>query len=59
MYNIISRNLKRITIKYMPKSYWLTLAALLVLGIAYLVWLDAGCEVSGVMTWHGKECVQL
>ena len=31
-------------------------AAILALGISYLVWLDAGCELSGVMTINGKVC---
>lgn len=31
--------------------------ALLALGISYLVWLDAGCELNGVMTWAGKVCI--
>lgn len=30
---------------------------LIALGIGYLVWLDSGCKLSGVMTWHGKECI--
>ena len=28
------------------------------LAIGYLVWLDSGCELSGVMTWEGKVCVE-
>lgn len=27
------------------------------LGLGYIVWLDAGCELSGVMTWQGKVCI--
>lgn len=26
------------------------------LGIAYLLWLDSGCGLSGIMTWGGKVC---
>lgn len=26
------------------------------LGIGYIVWLDAGCDISGAMTWQGKVC---
>ena len=34
----------------------ISFAALLALGISYIVWLDAGCETSGVMTINGKVC---
>jgi hypothetical protein len=27
------------------------------LGVGYLWWLNAGCELTGVMTWEGKQCV--
>lgn len=30
---------------------------ILALGLTYIVWLDAGCELSGAMTWHGKVCI--
>ena len=32
--------------------------AFMVIGIAYLVWLDHGCALNGIMTWTGKVCVQ-
>jgi len=32
--------------------------ALLALGIAYIMYLDYGCDPSGVMTWHGKVCFE-
>ncbi len=38
-------------------KYLILFTALLAVGIAYLTWLDSGCELNGVMTWHGKECV--
>lgn len=34
----------------------LVFVAVLALGVSYLIWLDAGCETSGVMTWEGKKC---
>lgn len=30
--------------------------ALAVIAVIYIVWLDAGCELTGVMTWSGKVC---
>ena len=30
--------------------------ALLALGIGYIMWLDSGCALSGIMTWGGKVC---
>lgn len=30
----------------------------LMLGMGYLVWLDWGCELNGVMTWQGKICAE-
>ena len=33
-------------------------ALLFVLGVGYMVWLDAGCERVGVMTWQGKVCAE-
>lgn len=30
---------------------------LLALGAYYLAWLREGCELTGVMTWHGKVCL--
>lgn len=33
-------------------------ALLLVLGLAYLFWLETGCELGGAMTWNGKVCVE-
>lgn len=35
-----------------------TFALLFALGIGYIVWLNAGCELSGVMTWQGKVCAE-
>lgn len=32
--------------------------ALLALGMSYLIWLDWGCELNGVMTWQGKVCAE-
>ena len=26
--------------------------------IGYMMWLDVGCEIQGVMTWEGKSCVE-
>jgi hypothetical protein len=31
---------------------------LFVVGVAYLYWLDLGCELNGAMTWNGKVCVE-
>lgn len=34
-------------------------ALLVVAGIGYMVWLDAGCgDLGGAMTWGGKVCVE-
>lgn len=33
-------------------------AIVLLLGFGYMIWLDTGCELSGVMTWHGKVCAE-
>lgn len=30
---------------------------MILLGMAYLIYLDYGCEIGGVMTWGGKVCV--
>lgn len=30
----------------------------LAIAIGYMVWLDAGCERVGVMTWSGKVCYE-
>lgn len=29
------------------------------LAILYLVYLNHGCELTGYMTWHGKECLEI
>ena len=29
----------------------------MIAGFGYLTWLDSGCALQGVMTWHGKVCV--
>lgn len=34
-----------------------TALILVACAVAYMVWLNAGCDVAGVMTWHGKQCV--
>jgi hypothetical protein len=26
--------------------------------IGYVIWLDSGCELTGVMTWQGKVCLE-
>lgn len=36
---------------------WMLAIILLASGCAYLAWLDNGCALNGVMTWHGKECI--
>lgn len=36
----------------------LVFAALFAAGMSYLLWLDAGCDISGVMTWEGKVCFE-
>ena len=28
------------------------------LGVAYMMWLDNGCKLNGVMTWSGKMCAE-
>ena len=28
----------------------------LALVVGYNVWLNQGCQLAGVMTWHGKVC---
>jgi len=30
---------------------------LFIAGFAYLLWLDSGCGISGMMTWAGKVCM--
>lgn len=42
----------------MTTKHYTSLALVLVLGIAYLAYLDAGCSLNGVMTWHGKVCAE-
>lgn len=37
---------------------WTTFIGLLVLGIAYLYYLQSGCALDGVMAWGGKVCVE-
>lgn len=39
------------------KKEHLILMSLLILGLAYMAWLDNGCELSGIMTWEGKYCI--
>lgn len=36
---------------------WCVIAAFLVLGTAYIAWLDQGCTLVGVITAHGRVCV--
>ena len=36
----------------------ITFIALFLAGLMYLTWLDAGCELGGVMTWQGKACAE-
>lgn len=42
----------------MHTNYTTQIAAfsLVLLGLAYLYWLDYGCPLTGVMTWSGKVC---
>jgi len=35
----------------------LIVGAFAIAGIAYLIWLDHGCDLAGAMTWHGKICL--
>lgn len=37
---------------------YLTFFILAMLMGAYLTYMETGCKVDAVMTWHGKECVQ-
>ena len=30
----------------------------LIVGIAYLYFLNVGCEYTGVITWEGKQCFE-
>ena len=32
-------------------------AILLLAGLGYMAWLDHGCTLNGIMTWHGKVCI--
>lgn len=41
-------------------AWWYALGFIvLVVGFTYIAWLDSGCELSGVMTWGGKVCVEV
>ena len=43
------------------KEYYSMIIVLIVgmvLGASYMVWLDSGCELNGVMTWEGKVCFE-
>lgn len=42
----------------MTAKHYTAFVIVLALGIAYLAYLDAGCRLSGVMTWHGKVCAE-
>lgn len=35
----------------------LAFVGLLLVGVAYLVWLDIGCDLQGVLTLQGKVCI--
>lgn len=41
-----------------PTEIVLTFTACLLVCVAYILWLDAGCELSGIATWHGKVCAE-
>lgn len=30
---------------------------MLAAAISLNVWLDSGCDLNGVLTWHGRECI--
>ena len=40
------------------KNLLILFIVLVVLGISYLVWLNSGCNLAGVMTWNGKVCFE-
>ena len=31
--------------------------AMLAIAVMYNVWLNAGCDLAGAMTWSGKVCI--
>lgn len=41
----------------MDWKLWAGFGVLLVAGFLYMVWLDYGCAISGVITWGGKMCI--
>ena len=43
---------------YMHMKSLVVFLIVLAFGIAYLAWLDSGCELTGAMTWGGKVCVE-
>ncbi len=38
-------------------SLWLWLPAFLILAVLFNLWLDHGCRLNGVITVHGKVCI--
>jgi hypothetical protein len=42
----------------MSKQTIASAVILVALAVGYMAWLDSGCEVVGVMTWHGKVCAE-
>lgn len=38
-------------------KYFALFVLFIVLAITFNVWLDHGCKLQGVMTWHGKVCI--
>lgn len=54
---LLTKLLKLIIIHMTPTQLAITSTACLLLAASYLIWLNAGCELIGVMTWHGKECI--
>jgi len=39
-------------------KYLIIMILLALVCVGYIWWLDYGCENVGIMTWHGKECME-
>jgi len=55
--NVLDLREKKTERRSRPSLAPLVFAALFVLGIVYLIWLDSGCGISGIMTSAGKVCI--